>query len=65
MVTCENGARQQIFVKEADYSLSPTASLKAILSTMIIDSYEDRDVAITNIPGAYLHTEMPPGKISS
>ena len=29
---------------------------------MIIDAYEERDVAIADIPGAYLHAEMPKGK---
>ena len=60
--TCANGARQRRFIKEGDDFSSPTASLEAILSTMIIDSYEERDVAIADIPGAYLHAEMPPGK---
>jgi len=33
-----------------------------IVSTMIIDAYEERDVAIADIPGAYLHAEMHKGK---
>ena len=60
--TCANGARQRRFVKDGDDFSSPTASLEAILSTMIIDSYEERDVAIADILGAYLYAEMPPGK---
>ena len=60
--TCANGARQRRFIKEGDDFSSPTASLEAIISTMIIDSHEQRDVAIADIPGAYLHAEMPPHK---
>ena len=56
--TCANGARLRWFVKEGDDFSSPTASLEVIISTMIIDSYEERDVTIADIPGAYLHAEV-------
>jgi len=60
--TCANGARQRRYLKEGEDYYSPTTSLESILSTMIIDAYEERDVAIADIPGAYLHAEMPKGK---
>ena len=60
--TCANGARQRRFVKEDDSFASPTASLEAILTTLMIDVYEGRDVAVADVPGAYLHAEFPKDK---
>ena len=37
-------------------------SLEAIVGTLLIDAYEDRDVAIFDVPGAYLQAEMPKEK---
>ena len=31
----------------------------SILTGLAIDAYESRDVAIVDIPGAYLHADMP------
>jgi len=31
---------------------------------MIIDAYEERDVAISDVTWAYLHAEMPEGEMS-
>lgn len=41
---------------------SPTVSLESILSTLVIDIYEDRYVAICDVPGAFLQAEMPDDK---
>ena len=49
-------------MKEGDDYYSPTASLESILATMIIDAYEERDVAIADITGVYMHAEIPEGK---
>ena len=48
-------------MKEGDDYYSSTASLESILATMIIDAYEERDVAISDVTWAYLHAEMPEG----
>ena len=32
------------------------------MATLIVDAVEKRDVAIFDVPGAYLQTEMPKGK---
>ena len=37
---------------------SPTVSLEALLLTCVVDAAEGRDVAITDIPGAYLSADM-------
>ena len=57
--TCANGSKEKYFLPENDSIASPTGSLEAIISTLLIDIYEDRDVAIFDIPGAYLHAKMP------
>ena len=60
--TCANGAKQRKYVKDGDNCSSPTASLEAILATLIIDALEDRHVSISDIPGTYLHALMPSDK---
>ena len=30
--------------------------------TLVIDAWEDRDIAVADIPGAYLHAEFPTDK---
>jgi hypothetical protein len=37
---------------------SPTMSLEAVLSTSTIDAFEGRDVAIVDVPGAFLTADM-------
>ena len=49
-------------MKEDEDILSPMASLDAIVTTLVIDTHENRDVAIADVNGAYLHAEMPKGK---
>ena len=57
--TCANGSKERYYLAEGDSVASPTASLEAIISTLLIDVYEGRDVGIFDIPGAYLHAKMP------
>ena len=40
------------------YKTLPTVTLESVLLTAMIYSSEGRDVAVTEIPGTYLHTEM-------
>ena len=57
--TCANGNKERLYLPKEDSVASPTASLEAIISTLLVDVYEDRNVGIFDIPGAYLHAEMP------
>ena len=41
-----------------ELSSSPTVSTEALLLSCLIDTYECRDVATVNLPGAFLQTEM-------
>ena len=48
--TCANGEKQRIYVKVGELTYSPTVSLLSILTTLAIDAYEGRDVAIVDVP---------------
>lgn len=60
--TCANGSKQKRYLKHGESISSPTVSLEAIVGTLVIDAYEGRDVAIFDVPGAYLQAEMPQEK---
>ena len=37
---------------------SPTVSLEALMMSLMIDAFEERDVATADVGGAFLHGEM-------
>ena len=44
-------------------SISPLAVfIEALFTTLIIATYEERDVATFDVPGEYLHSKIPEGK---
>ena len=60
--TCANGSKQRRYVSKMESFSSPTAALESIITTLMIDAYEGKDIAIADISGAYLHAEFPSGK---
>ena len=60
--SCLNGSKQKKFLKTWESIASPTVCLESILMTLGIDVFEGRDVAIFDVPGAYLHAIMPEEK---
>ena len=55
---CANGRKQRegAYPQEAE---SPTVALsESVLITATIDAYQGRDVAVVDIPGAYLSMDM-------
>ena len=42
-----------------EYDLLPTISLKLPMNTFVVDTYEGRDVAIFDVPGASFNADMP------
>ena len=60
--SCENGSNQKQYLKEGESVASPTCALESYMTSLVIDAYEERDIAIYDIPGAYLHAEMPEDK---
>ena len=53
---CANGSKQREWMSKED-STSPTVSLPAVLATAVIDAHEGREVAIIDIPNAFVQTE--------
>lgn len=60
--TVADGSSHRKIVPREEAS-SPTVSLEALLATLTIDAHENRDVAIFDVPGAYLHADLPEGKL--
>ena len=56
--TCADASVQRGYIAKEDSS-SPTISLQALFATWIIDSIEGRKVQTFDVPGAYLHAEIP------
>ena len=60
--SCANGVEQRRFLKSDEVFSSPTVSNKAFIGTAVIDAVERRDVGTADVPGAYLHAELPKDK---
>jgi len=54
---CADGRSQFKYTTKVDTS-SPTMSLEAMMMSCAIDTREGRHVAVMDIPGAFLHTDM-------
>ena len=52
---CADGRKQRDWMSKED-TASPTVSTAALILSCLIDAYERRDVATTDIPGAFLQT---------
>ena len=50
--------RKQHKLYAKDKIMSMTVSTDALLMTLVIDAMEEREVASTDVPGAYLHVTM-------
>ena len=61
--SCADGSNQWKYLREDENISSPTLQLESLFISLIIDVLENRDVAIFDIPGAYLHAEMPEDKM--
>ena len=59
--TCADGRSQRAYVPREE-AASPTVSTEALLATLLIDAKEQRDVAVFDVPSAYLHADMPDHK---
>ena len=52
-----DGKKQQEKIEPKDVT-SPTISTEAVMLTATIDTLEGRDLAVVDIPGAYLSADM-------
>ena len=55
---CKNGAPHIKFVSREVANL-PTITLEGLLGVILVYAYEGRKVANFDVPGAYLHTDLP------
>ena len=60
---CADGSTQRQNVPR-DEASSPTLSLEALMALLLINAYEERDTAIFDVPGAYLHAKIPDDKFA-
>ena len=47
-----DGSKQKRYLVNDESVASPTVSLESLFTTLVIDTYEERDIATFNIPGA-------------
>ena len=55
--TVAGGNKQRDFISKEDAS-SPTVSTEAVMLTCVVDAEEERDVAIIDIPNAFIQTRV-------
>ena len=60
--TFDDGKNNKIYLGRNESVASPTVSLESLLKTLVIDAYEERDIATFDIPGVYLHAKIPADK---
>ena len=51
------GNKQRGFINKED-ATSPTAALESVLLTSVIDAHEGRDVAVVDVPNAFVQTKL-------
>ncbi len=59
---CANGSKQRLWMSKED-SASPTVSQEAVMLTAAIEAHENREVAIVDIPNAFIQTDHKGEKV--
>ncbi len=59
---CANGSKQRLWMSKEDAS-SPTVSQEAVMLTAAIEAHENREVAIVDIPNAFIQTDHKGEKV--
>ena len=54
---CVDGQKQQAYITKEE-STSPTISTEAVFLTAIVDAWENRKVAVLDVPGAFMQVDM-------
>eukprot|EP00978_Attheya_sp_CCMP212_P020734 scaffold59681_cov29-Attheya_sp.AAC.1 len=55
--TCGNGSTQREYIERED-AASPTASTGSIIIISVIDTKQNRDIMTSDIPNAFVQTEI-------
>ena len=58
--TCADGSKQRKYLRQDESVASPTAALESLIVTLLIDTYEGRDVGTYDVPGAFLQAKLGP-----
>ena len=61
--TCADGSIQRDYVLR-DKASSSTLSNEALIAILLINSFEQRDVAVFDVPDIYLHANIPDEKFA-
>ena len=56
---CADGRPQRAYIPQED-ARAPTVSMEAVFMTAVIDTMENRTVAVVDIPGAVMQADMDP-----
>ena len=54
---CADGRKQRAYIAKED-STAPPVSTEAVFLTAVIDALENRDVAVLNVPGAFMQADI-------
>ena len=54
---CANGHKQRVYIMKEE-STSPTISTEAVFLTAVVDAWENRKVAVLDVPGAFVQVGM-------
>lgn len=54
---CADGRPQRVYISKEETS-APTVLTEALILSCIIDTVENREVTVCNIPGAFMHADM-------
>ena len=54
---CADGRKQRAYITKEE-STSPTISTEAVFLTAVIDAWENRKVAVLDVPGAFMQVDM-------
>ena len=54
---CADGRKQRAYVTKEE-STSPTISTEAVFLTAVVDAWENRKVAVLDVPGAFMQVDM-------
>ena len=54
---CADGHKQRVYITKEE-SMAPTVITEAVFLTAMIDAMEDRNVAVLDVPDAFMHAEI-------
>jgi len=57
---CADGRKQRSYISKHE-AASPTVSTEAVFLTALIDAHEEREVAVIDVPGAFMQADADPG----